>query len=113
MMKKTALLIGSFLLLSHVGWAQTFTHYATAEGNEWKQSKVSLSGKASQTPVLHLNGKEQGHEFRAWGTCFNELDLDALELLSSEAQQEVLHRLFAPDGDLRFTRGRLTMNAND
>lgn len=113
MMKKTALLIGSFLLLSHAGWAQTFTHYATAEGNEWKLSKVSLSGKASQTPVLHLNGKEQGHEFRAWGTCFNELDLDALELLSSEAQQEVLHRLFAPDGDLRFTRGRLTMNAND
>ena len=54
-----------------------------------------------------------GHEFRAWGTCFNELDLDALELLTAEEQERVMHDLFAPDGDLHFTRGRLTMNAND
>ena len=93
--------------------AQTFTHYTTTEGKEWQRSKASLNGKAAAEPVLTITGTEQGHVFRAWGTCFNELDLDALVLLKPEKQQEVMRRLFAPDGDLKFTRGRLTMNAND
>ena len=93
--------------------AQTYTHFTTTEGNEWQQSKVSLSGKAAAEPVLTITGAEQGHVFKAWGTCFNELDLDALELLKPEEQEEVMRRLFAPDGDLKFTRGRLSMNAND
>ena len=93
--------------------AQTFTHYTTTENKEWQPSKVSLSGKAAEEPILVITGKEQGHEFKAWGTCFNELDLDALELLKPEEQEEVMRRIFSPDGDLKFTRGRLTMNAND
>lgn len=68
---------------------------------------------ASSSPLLQLTELQPSHEFRAWGTCFNELDLDALELLTPADQQQILHDLFAPDGDLRFTRGRLTMNAND
>ena len=93
--------------------AQTYTHYMTTEAKEWQQSKASLSGKAAAEPVLTITGQEQGHVFKAWGTCFNELDLDALELLKPEEQEEVMRRLFAPDGDLKFTRGRLSMNAND
>ena len=102
------------LLLGTAGMsAQTFTHYTTTESQEWQESKASLSNKASSQPLITLNGDEQGHKFLAWGTCFNELDLDALEQLRPEEQEEVMRRLFAPDGDLRFTRGRLTMNAND
>lgn len=93
--------------------AQTYTHYTTTEGHEWQQGKASLSNKAAAEPVLTLTGAEKGHEFKAWGTCFNELDLDALELLKPEEQEEVMRRIFDPNGDLRFTRGRLTMNAND
>lgn len=52
--------------------------------------------------TLSVPDEERGPVFRAWGTCFNELDLDALELLQPEEQEEVMHRLFAPDGDLRF-----------
>lgn len=110
-MRKYILLI--LLAVSLHAAAQTYIHYTTTEGKEWQQSKESLSGKAAEVPVLTITGHEQGHEFRAWGTCFNELDLDALELLKAEEQEEVMHRLFAPDGDLKFTRGRLTMNAND
>ena len=103
-----------FMLLTAIGTnAQTFTHYTTTEQQEWQESKASLSGKASATPVITLTGEEQGHVFQAWGTCFNELGLDALEQLRPEEQTEVLRRVFASDGDLRFTRGRLTMNAND
>lgn len=94
--------------------AQSFHHYATTEQQPWQTAKrVTLSGKGVTTPTLVVTGTGQGHEFRAWGTCFNELDLDALELLTTDEQERIMHDLFAPDGDLRFTRGRLTMNAND
>ena len=107
------LIVLFMLAVSLQASAQTYIHYTTTEGNEWQQSKASLSGKAVEEPVLTITGSEQGHEFRAWGTCFNELDLDALELLKQEEQEEVMRRLFDPNGDLKFTRGRLTMNAND
>ncbi|MBR4367668.1 MAG: beta-glycosidase [Bacteroidaceae bacterium] len=110
-MKKTILLFSLFASMGAA--AQTLTHYTTTEGKEWQQGKASLSGKAATTPVLTITGQEQGREFKAWGTCFNELGLDALEMLRAEDQEEVMRRVFAPDGDLHFTRGRLTMNAND
>lgn len=28
-------------------------------------------------------------------------------------QNQIIHNLFAPDGDLKFTRGRISMNCND
>ncbi len=110
-MKRILIIIG--LVTSIGAKAQTYTHYTTTEGNEWKQGKAVLSSKVTAEPVLTITGTEQGHEFKAWGTCFNELDLDALEMLKPEEQEEVMRRLFDPNGDLRFTRGRLTMNAND
>ena len=112
-MSKYPLTIIMALAISLEGMAQTFLHYTTTSVSAWKQSKVSLSNKAKNESLLTVTGKEKGHEFRAWGTCFNELDLDAIRLLTDQQQQEVMRRLFAPDGDLKFTRGRLTMNAND
>jgi len=111
MMKKAIILLS--LAVSMGATAQTYTHYTTTEGHEWQQSNQKLSGKAVAEPVLTITGSEEGHVFKAWGTCFNELDLDALELLKPEEQEEVMHRLFDPNGDLKFTRGRLSMNAND
>ncbi len=93
--------------------AQTFSHFTTTENANWQQSRQKLAVKPVQKPLLSVTGDEEGHVFKAWGTCFNELDLDAISLLGEKEQQEVMRRLFAPDGDLRFTRGRLTMNAND
>lgn len=93
--------------------AQTFRHYTTTEQKEWQSTSAKLHGKAAATPLLIVTGQEKGHEFKAWGTCFNELGLDALLLLTDEAREEILHNIFAPDGQLHFTRGRLTMNAND
>ena len=111
MMKKAIVLMS--LVVSMSATAQTYTHYTTTEEREWQESKASLSSKAATEPVLTISGKEEGRVFKAWGTCFNELDLDALERLAPDAQEEVMQRIFAPGGDLKFTRGRLTMNAND
>ena len=112
-MKRTLLAITLCLTVSLKGTAQAFLHYTTTEDQAWKTSKLRLSAKPLADDVTDATDRGGGHVFRAWGTCFNELDLDALLMLPDEAQQEVMQRLFAPDGDLRFTRGRLTMNAND
>ena len=95
--------------------AQTFTQYTTTEQLPWQtKGKVSLSTKAKMQQTLNSKLPTQNSKaFKAWGTCFNELDLDAIRLLKPEEQEKILHDIFAPDGDLRFTRGRLTMNAND
>ncbi len=94
--------------------AQSFQHYITTEQQQWQTAKrAALSGRQGAGLVLTVSDDAQGHVFKAWGTCFNELDLDALELLKPDEQEDVMRRIFAPDGDLRFTRGRLTMNAND
>ena len=52
-------------------------------------------------------------EFKDWGATFNELDWDALGVLTRDEQDDILKKVFAPDGDLRITRGRISMNAND
>ena len=125
-MKKLLFTLTLCIAASYQGTAQTFVHFTTTESSAWSQTKARLSAKVaggvsaessrsadSSGILLQLSDLQPGHEFRAWGTCFNELDLDALELLTPAEQEQVMHDLFAPDGDLHFTRGRLTMNAND
>ncbi len=100
------------------------THFASVEGDEWKSSPLQnmserSGGSEAANSTLELfatDGKTPragSVPWRAWGTTFNELDLDALRMLKPAEQEEILKKLFAPDGELRFTRGRLTMNAND
>lgn len=72
-----------------------------------------MQSRPVRPPLLEINGTEQGIPFRAWGTTFNELDWDALLALTRDEQDEIMHNLFAPNGDLKFTRGRIPMNASD
>ncbi|MDO4163901.1 MAG: beta-glycosidase [Bacteroides sp.] len=93
--------------------AQTYTWINSTEGNTWQTSQVKLQTQARETPIISIEGTEQGTDFRAWGTCFNELGWDALNILTPDEREDILRKLFAPDGDLRFTMGRFSMNAND
>ena len=94
--------------------AQTFTQYTTTEQASWQtKGKVKLAPHTAPEGASIKGGEGGALTFKAWGTCFNELDLDAIRLLTPEEQEKIMHDIFAPDGDLRFTRGRLTMNAND
>ncbi len=104
-----------FSLIAAQMSAQTFTQYTTTEEAPWQQKgKTSLTTKAKAQQMVNAQWSMVNRKpFRAWGTCFNELDLDAICLLTPEEQDKIMHDIFAPDGDLRFTRGRLSMNAND
>lgn len=111
--KKTFLIGGLVLSLSSGAQAQTYTWVSSTEGNVWQQSKVKLQSVAGQRPVLEVDGKQEGTPFKAWGTCFNELGWDALNILTPDEKEDILKKLFAPEGELRFTLGRVAMNAND
>ncbi|MGI6224445.1 MAG: glycoside hydrolase family 30 protein [Prevotella sp.] len=110
---KTRNLLLAFCLLSGTVSAQTFNVYTTTEQKAWQTSKTSLQSKAQSKAIITVDKSVPGIEFKAWGTCFNELDWDAFNLLTRSQQNELMKNLFDPEGDIRFTRGRLTMNAND
>lgn len=93
--------------------AQKVTVYKTTENSPWQKSETRLQSKPTTTPWLEINGTENGTALKAWGTTFNELDWDALQMLTPPVQQQIMHNLFSPDGDLKFTRGRISMNCND
>jgi hypothetical protein len=107
------LLAGSVLISTYTASSQSFITYTTTESDVWQKGKTSLKNKPIGDLMVEVDGTEQGTVFRAWGTTFNELYWDAFNLLTSAEQDEIMFRLFAPDGDLRFTHGRVSMNAND
>ena len=110
--KHILVIMGLMALLATAATAQTVSWYQTTPMKNWQISKTKLSGKAFyEQPIADIN--EQGAIFEAFGTTFNELDFLALQRLTSEAKDDIFRRLFAPDGDLRLTRGRVSMNAND
>jgi len=111
-MKTTTIILPICLLAASLS-AQQVTQFTSTEQALWNVQRTSLSTHAAQPAVISVTGDEQGVEFRAWGTTFNELDWDAFNLLSRQDQEQLMHDIFAPDGELHFTHGRVSMNAND
>ena len=99
----------------HQVQAQTETGllFRTTEGNPWQMEDAELQDQVIGTPEIVLNTNEVQQTFKGWGTCFSELGYDALSVLPEDIQQQVMQRMFAPDGDLRFTIGRIPVGAND
>lgn len=93
--------------------AQTFQWIESVEGDEWNKSALKLTKNAVGTPDVSTENAEGIVTFAGWGITFNELDWDALCMLTREEQDTILSRVFSPVGDLRATRGRISMGAND
>ena len=114
-LSKLILMYGGMAFCSFQGMAQRVDWYCSTEGNLWKTSTVKM-GKSSGTPDLAVNKSETGEQsvvFKAWGATFNELDWDALGVLTRDEQDEILRRVFSPEGDLGISRGRISIGAND
>ena len=112
--KSNKIITFSFLfVLATLAQAQSVSWTSSTEGQYIKQQSIKLSGKAHQSPIISMFKADQGFEFKAWGTTFNELNWDALQQLPEAKRKEILDNLFSPTGQLRFTRGRIGMNAND
>ena len=74
---------------------------------------MKMSKKAADAHVTVEENVAPIVEFKAWGATYNELDWDALGMLTRDEQDEILKNVFSPEGDLRISRGRISMNAND
>lgn len=110
--KKVFLSCLGIMLALHMH-AQTFSWMSSSEGKYWNQKSIKLQKKASVDPDLTVDSQDGIITFRSWGTCFNELGWDALNVLPPEEKETILKQIFSPQGDLRFTMGRFSMNAND
>lgn len=93
--------------------AQSYNWISSSEGNVWQKTRIRLQNKVTETPDLSVDENSRIVTFKAWGATFNELCWDALSVLTREEQDNILHNVFSPEGDLRITRGRISMGAND
>ncbi len=112
-MFKTTILTSLALLTGTFAWAQKVTTFTTTESAPWVAGKTAMDAKAKSKVVAEVDARSQGTRFVAFGTTFNELDWDAFNLLTRKEQDELLYNIFSPDGDLKFSSGRVSMNAND
>ena len=72
MIRKTTLFSSLAIALSMGTMnAQSYEWISSTENNTWQQSKVKLQTNTGHTPLLEINGSENGTVFKAWGTCFN------------------------------------------
>lgn len=93
--------------------AQTYHWIHSSENDTWQQSTVRLKSEVNTLPDVSVDEKAKITTFKTWGITFNELCWDALGVLTREEQDEILKKVFAPDGDLRIGRGRISLGAND
>ena len=106
--------------------AMSFTRYSSSEKDGfWAKSEVQavdaempLPTSSTSLPCFRIDAGDRAGSsaivtFKGWGTCFNELGWDALQVLPEEKREELLKRIFAPDGDLKYTHGRIPLGAND
>ncbi len=87
--------------------------FRSTNGNYWKMSTVEVSDKVVGTPQIIIKSNQAKQTFKGWGTCFNELDYDAYNLMNQTNKQLFVKRAFNPYGDLRLTVGRIPIGASD
>jgi len=96
--------------------AMSFTRYSSSADGFWVKSAAKTAAESESALRFTLDAGDGNRAivtFKGWGTCFNELGWDALQVLPEEKREELVKRIFAPDGDLRYTHGRLSLGAND
>lgn len=83
---------------------------SSTENEPW----VSHPLEATTAEAVDLAFTGQLHQnIEGFGGCFNELGFEALNLLADGDRSAVLHSLFHPDGDQRFSICRLPIGASD
>ena len=86
---------------------------STTENDIWHVYPASVVEDDNNPLRVKFTSTDVNCTFRSFGTCFNELDWYALQLLPKEEQDKFFHNVFDPEGDLRFTLGRIPMGASD
>lgn len=86
---------------------------STTENDIWHVYPSTVTEGDDNPMRVKFKSEDVNSTFRSFGTCFNELDWYALQLLPEAEQEKFFYNLFNPKGDLRFTLGRIPMGASD
>lgn len=112
---RSIVLVTALFQLSTIGYAQTKTAFgaSTTPESAWQLSPIEVRNSSIGSADIEINLNDPQQTFYGWGTCFNELGWDALNLLKTSEKAEIMSKLFSPKGDLRFSIGRIPVGAND
>lgn len=110
----TATVFFTLILFSAKAQNTSVSWISSVEGNVWhQQANIDLQDYTSGTVDIEINPLMIRQTFKSWGTCFNQLGWDALNMTSVSDHDNIMEKLFAPDGDMGFTFCRIPIGAND
>lgn len=112
---RSIVLTTALFQLSTIGYGQTKSAFgaSTTPALAWQLSPVEVNNSSIGSADIEINLNDPQQTFYGWGTCFNELGWDALNLLKTSEKAEIMSKLFSPKGDLRLSIGRIPVGAND
>lgn len=84
--------------------------FASTEDARWEERQINADA-AGEANLAFTD--ERFQRLEGFGGCFNELGYVALGHLSGEERSRVLHSLFHPDGEHKFSVCRLPIGASD
>ena len=107
------LLSAAFILLAVSCTDRSFTVYTTTEDNPWAEASSFDKTLPGNEADLVVDLSATGQEVQGFGVCFSELSHRALSKLSPADYDKVMTDLFAPDGGMGFTNGRMPIGSSD
>ncbi|MDO4926043.1 MAG: glycoside hydrolase family 30 protein [Turicibacter sp.] len=84
-------------------------HIVSLENKYWRESTINMNVTYEDTLELTQDKRQI---IKGFGGCFNEMGWDALEKVSLEVKDNIMHELFDED-KCHFTMGRLPIGASD
>ncbi|MGO4696778.1 glycoside hydrolase family 30 beta sandwich domain-containing protein [Paenibacillus sp. 2TAB26] len=84
--------------------------FASTETKRWFNKTIEEAGNGNTN--LTFSG-ESFQRLEGFGGCFNELGYAALQHLPEEERSQVMHALFHPEGEHKFSICRLPIGASD
>ena len=113
-MKKAILIVVAGMTLAMTAGAQKVgISFRSGNGNYWQMQTEQVMSESVGKAQVVIRTDAPKQTFKGWGTTFNELDYEALKLLSDADQQLFIKRAFNPKGDLRLGVGRIPVGASD
>lgn len=112
-MKLRFKLLTFICLGSLTSFAQSYKHICSTPEKYWQVAHVNAKSSPKGERIAVENLEIAAPNFKAWGATFNELDWDALQLLPENERNELIAKIFNPEGELRLNMGRISLGAND
>ena len=87
---------------------------STTDSERWKeQPDIKLNSSAPSDNYYEIMVNKPDQTIEGFGTCFNELVWDALNILDENQRTQIMKDIFDPENGLNFTFCRTSIAAND